>query len=141
MSFQIQKPKTARDAIRYFHAVALDYVTDLKKQSPNHDISIEPSQLPYDHQLNQLNIKVRVWDRTLKIEFEIFTKPQKDNGLLTYLLGTGSISLHPHFNILLYVLDRGKDEWLYSWNDQRGKTLDAGFLLERMQPLLDQLPD
>lgn len=140
MSYQVQRPKTARDAIQYFHAVALDYVTNLKKQFPNHNISIEPSCLSY-HPLTQLNIEVRVWDRTLHIKFEIFAEQQWDQAFNEPLRGKGSISLAPYSYFFLYLLDHGNYGWLYSGKERNGKTLDADFLLDQMKPLLDQLPD
>jgi len=136
MSYLVKKPNTARDAMRYFHAVALDYVADLKERFPNHDISCTPFELSAD---NPLNIKARVWDRTLHIEFEIFATPQQDSGLRTDILGNGRLMLLHHFEFRHYVLAHGKEEWLYLGNKQRG-TLDADFLLERMPLLLDQLP-
>jgi len=140
MSHQVKKPKTARDAMRYFHAVALDYVTDLKKQFPNHDISIDPSTLPY-HPLSQLTIEVRVWDRSLHIEFQMFTEPKRDDTLHGQIIGKGRIHLYRIFDCLLYLLPYDKNEWRYWKGPEQTGVLDADFLLERMRLLLDQAPD
>jgi len=140
LSYQLEKPKTAREAIRYFHAITLDYIAELKKQFPNHDISVYPSTLAY-HPPTQLVVEARVWDRTLHIEFEVFPQPRRDEMFNAHLAGKGKIHQHRVFDCLLYILPHGKDEWRYWLGHERSGILDADFLLEQMRPLLVQARD
>lgn len=134
VSFPVEMPKTAREAMRYFHAVALDYIIDLKKQFPSHDISVTPTELS---NTDRLRIEIRIWDRTLRIEFEVFETLKSDPGLGWRYLGTGIIT-GPGQAYVRLIVPFPEDEWKYCTPDNQFTKLDAEFLLERMKPLLSQ---
>jgi len=144
MSHQIGAPKHAWDAIRYFHAVALDFVWDLKKQFPNHHIFITPSTLspaPIEKLTDaSLEIEIQVWDRVLQLAFETFTADQFVPGLDLRVCGDGSLSIRPGIHYRLTLPMNADDPWVCWIPNQGPRTFDADFLLEQLTRLLAPLP-
>ncbi len=144
MDHQIGAPRNAWEAIRYFHAVTLDYVDELKRRFPNHDISITPSRLspiPFKKSTNaQLDFEVQVWDRALQLAFEIFSESKFVPGVGPRLCGHGSLSVRPAIHWRLTLSENADDQWICWVRNEEPKRLDADFLLEQLKQLLAPLP-